>query len=122
MGKLEPPHLIVLTNTLSPSVGFLTLPWDSGYPNSVRRGSSVVMPPGLSPVPPQGSGLQKPLRPPALWPQVLVSTPPPPQGPLPVPTSLFGFITLGGKRETFPFRPSWGRGLPGPLGLAGTLY
>lgn len=100
MGKLEPPHLIVLTNTLSPSGGFLTLPWDSGYPNSVRRGSSVVMPPGLSPVPPQGSGLQKPLRPPALWPQVLVSTPPPP-GPSPCSHFLIWVYHTGRKKRNF---------------------
>lgn len=53
--------------------------------------------------------------------QVLVSTPlPHPQGPLPVPTSLFGFITLGGKGETFPFRPVWEKGSLRALGRPGT--
>lgn len=41
--------------------------------------------------------------------------PPHPQGPLPVPTSLFGFITLEGKGETFPCTQDWGGGVsPGP--------
>lgn len=38
--------------------------------------------------------------------------PPHPQGPLPVPTSLFGFITLEGKGETFPRTQDWGEGSP----------
>ena len=45
--------------------------------------------------------------------------PPHPQGPLPVPTSLFGFITLEGKGETFSFKPAWGEGSPLAPGAPG---
>lgn len=78
---------------------------------------------------PQGTAQSLPLTPPQpgpkqpepqpLRPQVLSATPPHPQGPLPVPTSLFGLITLEGKGETFSLLPAWGRGYPSPRG-AGT--
>lgn len=49
--------------------------------------------------------------------------PPHPQGPLPVPTSLFGFITLEGKGETFSLQAGLGGGVsPSPRGAGAPLY
>lgn len=82
-------------------------------PSTVRRGEVC------------GSGPQGlPLHTPSVWPSKTAQAPcssalspsqqppPHPQGPLPVPTSLFGFITLEGKEETFPCTQDWGEGSP----------
>lgn len=122
MGKLAPPHLMVLTNTLSPSLGFLTLPWGSGHPNSVRRGDFCSNAPRTEPCPSPG-----------LWPLKAAqapcsSAPSPCQHPHPTPRalSLFPLPYLGlshweEKEKLFPLGHLGEGGLPRPLGLPATL-
>lgn len=85
LGCMAPSHG-VLTHCPSPSWGFPT--------QSCPEVPHCCGPGGPSP----GSG------PRSATPGLVGNLHPHPQGPLLVPTSLFGFITLEGKGETFPFR------------------
>lgn len=116
LGVPAPSGLMVPTPILSPS----------GIPSPApqlgsRGGSSMGTDPRTLPCPSLGIWPSKPAQAPCSSALSLSQQPPPhPQGPLPVSTSLFGFITLERKGETFPCTQAWREGSPRSLELPGT--